>query len=221
MILSILIPTIQSRQKQFQELHKELDRQISEDSLFKEVEVIHFLDNKKYSIGYKRNKLINESKGKFVVFVDDDDGVSDDYVRLIYRAIKDNLDIDCIGIKGLITFRKRMPRTFVHSLQYKEYFSKGKIYFRPPYHLNPIKHEIAKKYRFEEINYSEDIDWAMRILNDNVLKKEYFINDVIYYYYSRRFWLYQYLLDISEKVRHALGLRLSNRIRIRRWFDSK
>jgi hypothetical protein len=220
MKLSILIPTIESRQKQFQKLKKELERQISENLLFKEVEIIHLLDNKEYSIGFKRNKLINTAKGKFVVFVDDDDHVCDDYVLLIYQAIINNPGIDCIGIKGMITFRKRMPRIFIHSLKYKEYFSKGKTYFRPPYHLNPIKHEIAKKYRFEDINYSEDIDWAMKILSDNVLKKEYFINKVIYYYYSRRFWFYQYLLDISEIVRHALGLRFSNRIRIKRWFNS-
>ncbi len=220
MKLSILIPTIQSRQAQFKILNKKLERQIAENSLCDKVEIVCFLDNKNHSIGFKRNKLINTAKGKFVVFVDDDDDVSDDYVLLIYRAIINNPDIDCIGIKGIITFRERMPRTFIHSLQYKEYFSKGKTYFRPPYHLNPIKHEIAKRYSFEEINYSEDIDWAMKILNDNVLKKEYFINKVIYFYYSRRFWFYQYLLDISETVRHALGLRLSNRIRIKRWFNS-
>lgn len=220
MKLSILIPTIQSRQKQFQKLKKKLDRQIAENSLLEEVEIVCFLDNRNHSIGFKRNKLINSAKGMFVVFVDDDDDVSDDYVLLIYRAIINNPDIDCIGIKGLITFRERMPRTFIHSLQYKEYFSKKKTYFRPPYHLNPIKHEIAIKYSFEDINYSEDIDWAMKILNDNVLQKEYFIDKVIYFYYSRRFWFYQYLLDISEKVRHALGLRLSNRIRIKRWFNS-
>jgi len=220
MKLSILIPTIESRQKQFQKLNKGLERQIFENSLFKEVEVVHLLDNEEHSIGFKRNKLLNMAKGKFVVFVDDDDHVSNDYVLLIYRAIINNPDIDCIGIKGIITFRRRMSRVFIHSLQYKEYFSKEKTYFRPPFHLNPIKHEIAIKYNFEDINYSEDIDWAMRILNDNVLKKEYFINKVIYYYYSRRFWFYQYFLDISEKVRHALGLRLSNRIRIKRWFNS-
>ncbi len=220
MKLSILIPTIVSRQKQFRKLNEKLDRQIADNSLSNEVEIVHFLDNKNHSIGFKRNRLINTAEGKFIVFVDDDDDVSNDYVLLIFQAIMNNPDIDCIGIKGNITFRKRMPRIFIHSIQYKKYFSSRATYFRPPYHLNPIKREIARKYSFEEINYSEDIDWAMQILNDNVLQKEFFINKVIYFYNSRRFWFYQYLLDITEKMRHALGLRLNNRISIKRWLKS-
>lgn len=56
----------------------------------------------------------------------------------------------------------------------------------------------------------------MRICRDQVLQKEYFIDEVIYFYYSRRSWNYQLLLDLSEPFRHALGLQLANRIRIKR-----
>ena len=94
------------------------------------------------------------------------------------------------------------------------------MYFRPPYHLNPVKREIASKYMFEDINYSEDIDWAMRICRDGALKKEFLIDKVIYFYNSRRSRYYQALLDLSEPFRHALGLQLANRVRMKRLLKS-
>ncbi len=220
MLFSILIPTLDDRHERFSGLYEKLNKQINENSLAKEVEVLYFSDNKQHSLGFKRNKLIEWAKGKFIAFVDDDDNVSDDYVPIICSTIKEYPDIDCVGIKGIITFGGKNPRVFIHSLRYGEYFSKGDIYFRPPYHLNPMKREVACNYKFEDISYSEDIDWAMRISRDQALQKEYFIDKIVYYYNSRRSWLYQLLLDRSESVRHPLGLRLANRIRIKRWLKS-
>ncbi len=218
MLLSTLIPTLENRRPIFRRLYEKLNRQIIDNSLQVQGDIVYFSDNKQHSIRYKRNWLIDQAKGMFVAFVDDD--VSDDYVSLICDAINENPDIDCIGIRGIITFQGNNPCIFVHSLRYKEYFSKAGMYFRPPYRLNPIRREIASKYIFEDVNYSEDIDWAMRICIDESLKKEYFIDNAIYFYNSRRSWNYQLLLDLSEPLRHALGLKLANRVRIARWLKS-
>ncbi len=83
-----------------------------------------------------------------------------------------------------------------------------------------MRREIASRYRFEEINYSEDIDWAMRICRDRALQQEYCIDKILYVYHTRRSWRYQYLLDLTEPVRHAFGLQLSNRLRLKRWWRS-
>ncbi|HWP92373.1 MAG TPA: glycosyltransferase [Thermodesulfobacteriota bacterium] len=220
-LFSILIPTLEDRKEQFDKLYGKLSKQITDNLLQDEVEIVFLLDDKQQSIGSKRNKLIELAKGTFVAFIDDDDDVSNDYVRIICTAIKENPAIDCIGIKGITTFLGRKNHhIFIHSLQYKSYFSKGGVYFRPPYHLNPIKREIARLYKFEEVNYYEDIDWAMRISRDQALKKEYFIDSVIYYYNSRRPWVYQFLLDVSEPIRHRLGLQLANVVRLKRWIKS-
>jgi glycosyltransferase involved in cell wall biosynthesis len=215
-LFSILIPTLPSRQDQFQQLYSKLTEQIHENSLDQDVEIVSFLDDGEHSVGFKRNKLIELAKGTFVAFVDDDDDVSEDYVPLICRTIKETPEIDCIGIKGLITFGGKHPRVFIHSVRYRDYFSRGGVYFRPPYHLNPIRRDIACRYRFEDISYSEDIDWAMRLCRDRALRREVFLDQVIYYYRSRRRWHYQLFLDWSEPIRHALGLRLSNRLRLKR-----
>ena len=179
MLLSILIPTITCRKESFQRLYRKLNEQITGQHLEGEVDVLFFLDDRENSIGFKRNQLIERAQGNFVVFVDDDDDVSSDYVWLICQAIRENPGIDCVGIKGQIFFSGKNPRFFVHSLQYRKYFTREEVYYRPPYHLNPIRREIAQRYCFEDISYSEDIDWAMRICWDRALKREVFVDEVI------------------------------------------
>lgn len=184
MLLSILICTIDSRKEEFTILKNHLEKQIKENNLVEKVEIIYCCDNKIYPVGLKRNALLKNASGKFLCFVDDDDWVSKDYVKLITDVIKENEDIDCIGIKGKLISLKtpQMNKEFIHSIKYKEYSENEKYYIRPINHLNPIKSEIAKKYIFPTINRCEDTDWAMKISKDNILKKEIFIDKIIYYY---------------------------------------
>jgi len=220
MRFSILIATLESRREQFERLYERLTGQIERASSSEETEIVHFRDDRQHSVGHKRNWLVAQAQGEFVAFVDDDDEVSDDYVALIVQALQAHADVDCLGITGIITFRGTRPRLFVHSLRYRRYFSKGGRYYRPPYHLNPIRRSIALRYPFEDISYSEDIDWAMRLCRDGALKKEFFIEQPIYHYYSQRLWLYQALLDHTEWIRHPLGLKLANRVRLQRFLRS-
>lgn len=221
MLLSILTPTLIERRERFQNLKDKLDQQI-QDSLYTDrVEHLIFEDDREQSIGFKRNVLMDKAKGTFIVFVDDDDDVSDRYVHLICDAIEQHPDIDCIGLKGQITFKGAHPQPFVHCLQYTHYFKKQGKYFRPPLHINPIRREIAVQYRFENISYSEDIDWALRMLRDHALKTEAFIDACLYYYDSPRHWRYQRLIDATETIRRIFGLQRVNRVRLDRWIKEK
>jgi glycosyltransferase involved in cell wall biosynthesis len=220
-MLSILIPTLASRRRQFEELTRKLREQIEASPFRNQVEVIHLLDDREHTVGAKRNWLLDQARGEFVAFVDDDDEVSDRYVMLVCGAIQEHPDIDCVGVRGIISFRGRGARTFVHSLQYRRYCRQGKTFCRPPYHLNPMRRAVACRYRFEDISYSEDIDWAMRICRDRALQREFFVEEVLYYYHSRRHRFYQWLLDRTESVRHLLGLQLVNRIRFQRWLQAR
>jgi hypothetical protein len=214
MLLSILIPTLESRGRQFAALHEALASQIALGRLETEVEVLSLCDRGERPTGGKRNALLDRAAGDFVVFVDDDDTVSDDYVVRVCDAIRRRSDVDCVGITGMITFRGGHPRKFIHSLRYSDYSSAGGVYTRPPYHLNPMRRAIAAAYRFREVYYSEDIDWALRIREDRRLRSEEFVDAVLYHYRSRRLWAYQWLLDRTEGIRHRLGLRLVNRFRL-------
>jgi glycosyltransferase involved in cell wall biosynthesis len=212
MLLSILIPTLQRRRPLFSALKERLRQQIAEANLESQVEILWLCDDGEQPTGAKRNELLARAAGEFVVFVDDDDEVHSKYVVLICRAIQSRPDIDCIGIKGCQTYRGSHPRIFIHSVRYQDYSSEGGVYTRPPYHLNPIRRSIAAAYRFREIYYSEDIDWALRIRKE--LRSEEFIEPTLYYYRSRRHWQYQWLLDRTETVRHRFGIRLTNRFQI-------
>ena len=220
MMLSILIPTLENRKEQFERLTGKIKKQIAQNHLESELEILDFPDNGEHTVGHKRNILIEQAQGEFIVFIDDDDDINIHYVKLICDAIRKYQDIDCIGLKGRVTFAGKSPHQFIHSIQYKEYSSNNGAYYRPPYHLNPMRRSIAQRYKFEDISYSEDIDWAMRICRDEALQKEFMIDEVLYYYHSRRNWVYQLIVDRTEKIRHALGLQLANRIRVKRWFEN-
>ena len=180
------------------------------------MEILARSDRGEESVGSKRNRLVAASGGEYVCFVDDDDEVSPRYVELLYGAVAAEPAVDCVGINGTITFRGRHPRPFEHSRRNEGYSSTGGVYRRPPYHLNPVRRSIALEYPFAEVDYSEDIDWALRLARDGALKTERFVDEPVYVYRSRRHYAYMWALDRTERVRHALGLTMANRLRARR-----
>ncbi len=217
MRFSILIPTLIERRAAFERLVEKLARQIDDDGLQGEVEILDYPDNGEHTLGSKRNELVRRARGEFVAFVDDDDDVSDNYVVSICRALRDDPTVDCLGITGIVYFRGAHPHRFVYSLRYEHYFSRGGVYYRPPYILNPIRREIAQQFAFEPVNFNEDIDWAMRLARARALRRETMIDSSIYFYFSRRRWQTQWLIDATEPIRHPLGLQFANRLRVVRW----
>ena len=213
-LLSILIPTMESRMPLFTRLREELARQCAAPGAGSAVEILTLSDDGSDIVGAKRNLLMDMAKGRFLVFVDDDDRVSPDYVRLILAAIRENASADCITYPGAITFCGHHPRKLVHSIQYTDWHEHRGEYLRPPCHITPIRSDIARRYRFAEVDYSEDVDWAMRISRDGALQQETSIPCVLYYYDSRRRYAWQWLLDKTQPVRHALGLRSVNRLSV-------
>lgn len=180
--LSILIPTLASRAAMLGKLLRTLQRQIKSLGQSPEVEVLIFEDNREHTVGAKRNRLLSEATGDFVVFIDDDDEISDDYVFRMYTAILDHPAIDCIGMMGVITINGQNPRQVNYSLRNESLFESGGVYYRPPGHLTPIRRAVAQRYLYPEKNFGEDSDWAVAILNDHALKSEFFIDKVLYHY---------------------------------------
>lgn len=142
------------------------------------------IDPEAGTIGTKRNRLLSEAKGDYVAYVDDDDLVSEDYISLIMEGI--NRGVDCCSLLGEITTDGKNPLLFEHSIKYKAYATNSQEkrirYERYPNHLNCIKASIAKQLKFPEKNHGEDTDWATQIFKSGLLKTEYQIDKVIYYY---------------------------------------
>lgn len=177
---SILICTLEERKNMFDHIYNKLMGQIRTLGLENEIEVLYFCDNRTYSVGYKRNILMQESAGDYVNYVDDDDDVHDNYIQMIYEKLLKSPD--CVSLVGIITVNHAKPKVFIHSIKYDRYFSKDNIYYRPPNHLNPIRRTIAAQFVFPEKNFGEDTDWAMQIARSGLIKTEEEITEPYYFY---------------------------------------
>jgi len=183
MKLSILIPTLESRAYQLAYLLNTLNLQILEANAFDKVEIKMVSDNGEASIGAKRNELLRMANGEYVCFVDDDDMVENHYIKTILNGLE--AKPDCLSLRGVITWDSTNPEIFEHSIKYDAYRTNntGEVkYERYPNHLNVIRSEIAKNFKFPEINHGEDTDWATQIYKSGVLKNEFYIDKTLYHY---------------------------------------
>ena len=62
----------------------------------KDAEIIYDIDEGQVSIGVKRQRMLHKANGEYIVFIDDDDLVAENYVDLILGALKTGPD--CVGI---------------------------------------------------------------------------------------------------------------------------
>ena len=174
--LSILIPSTFDRSEMTEILVEHLEIQ----SEFKPVEIITDIDNKEISIGAKRQRMLENAKGEYVVMIDSDDWVPTDYVDEILKALESNPDcvghqIECQGTPG---------KTESVSNRYLKWAEKqrGFDYLRTPYPKVPIKKEICLKIGYKDIRYSEDHDFSKRLKFSRLIKTETYISKVLYYY---------------------------------------
>lgn len=195
-LLSLLIPTTPDRADMTEGLRHSLASQIRVIGAFEQVK-LHILDTPKYdpskpvrehSIGYKRNRLLDLSTGLYVAFIDSDDRVAQDYVELLLEGI--DFGSDCCSLNGIITEDGKNPLRFQHSIRHNTYSTNPDHepvrYLRYPNHLNCIRADIAKQFRFPEEGrlamHGEDTDWATQIHKSGLLKTEHDIPEIIYYY---------------------------------------
>jgi glycosyltransferase involved in cell wall biosynthesis len=180
MKLSILICTLPERQVMFDVLKAKLMGQLFKLPEFKDQVEICSATNIKMTTGALRNDLLKMAKGDFVVFIDDDDDVDSDYVKEIMTVIKDNPNIDCIGINGLITFDGDKGKPWSISIKHGHWHETDEMYLRTPNHISPVRRSIALKAKFPDISYGEDMEYSKRILP--MCKKEACIDKPLYHY---------------------------------------
>lgn len=171
--VSILIATQGRRNDKFQALVRELLRQFSTTNDF---EIVAYWNNGEKSIGDIRQALLEEAKGEYVCFIDDDDWVPDWYCA----EILNHLGKDYIGFEvELFEKDHKMPRVF-HSIRYGIWHQDDQGYYRGITHLNPIRREIALQGKFGQQGLGEDEDWARTI--SPLVRTENYIDKIMYYY---------------------------------------
>lgn len=197
-ILSICIPTVEGREKEFQALREHLMAIGLFDDGF---EIISCKDNKERPIGAKRQHLLDIAKGEYIVQIDDDDWVPDYFISEILKALESKPD--CIGYLEEIRPKEwnSDSRTWieaVHSNRFDKWesgnfwrescimndcISRRYNYKRTIFHKDVIKTEIARQIGFNPtLRYAEDHDFSIKLKQSGLLKKEVFLDEIMYYY---------------------------------------
>lgn len=190
MILSILIPTMYKRAGMLASMLRNLSIQIEECKADDLVEVLTNVDHGEAAggktTGQKRNELVTQAKGKYVVHVDDDDSVPPYYVVELLRAAIS--DADCFSISGIMLTDGKDEKVW-HISKNMNYGAKfdaeGKeCYERYPNHICPMKREIAIQVPFPHQTVGEDFMFATVLHNLGLIKTEYRIQRFPMYYYK-------------------------------------
>ncbi len=181
MKLSILICTIPERAIMFNHLKEELNRQIIELGLEEQVQIKENDAPKgDISVGKKRNQLKSIAQGEYIVYMDDDDYPTVNYLRRIFEVIHTGVDIITIDMNFFVNgkFKKLyVINRFSGEVETPEKYIIDRIF----YHLCPHRKEIADKVNFPNKNFQEDADYSYAI--KPLLKTEKHIHEPIYNYY--------------------------------------
>ena len=176
--LSILICTLTDRLSFLHNLLNELYHQ--NPSCLIKCEILTNSDYYLSSIGSKRNSLLQQARGEYVVYLDDDDNISTNYLEQIFVGIEQG--VDHIGI-AMMYMPDNGPHQLVLCSKDHKWEQKNGIFYRSAQHVCPVRAEIAKQATFPEISFGEDKAYADQITP--MIKTEYLITEPIYYYKYR------------------------------------
>lgn len=178
MKLSILIPVIPQHEQVFFTLLAHLTPKGNN-----EVEILWKQSKAKIhggpSTGIKRQELLHEAKGKYVVFIDADDWVPDYYIDEMLRACAS--DCDCVAINGNMTTNGQHDTKWFMSkdFQNRDVREGNKmVYYRRTNHITAVKREIALRAGFPDKSNAEDKYYSDRL----VLHSEFKIERPMYTY---------------------------------------
>lgn len=165
--------------KSFLSLLATLNKQIGERQ---NIEILGLYDNKKRTVGEKRQSLLDIANGEYLVFIDDDDRIGDTYITDIMHSLLTNPDCDCVVFNSMCTFIKAQPRKVLckYGIEYEYSTTYTDTWYGKPAHTMVYRSSIAKKHRYANISNGEDTDWVKRACVD--IKKQVRIDKVLYYY---------------------------------------
>lgn len=186
---SVLIATVGERNADLQRTLDVLAVQIDRSPA--EIEVVVAWDEhpRQGALGAARQRLLDDARGEYVSFVDDDDELPAYYVERVVEALQARPAYVGWRMQCFIGGAAQKP-TF-HSLRYPAWSDDEHGYYRHISHLNPIRTELARRGRFDR-HVPEDVDWSLQVYasldptevdDDGALTMcEAFIDDVMYLY---------------------------------------
>lgn len=180
--LTIMVPTVVGREKQFEELRDEIFRQGQDYFDDGSLGFITLKDNKEMTIGEKRRRLYASAMGLYGVQWDDDDGIHPNGIELIMDALMGNPGIDCVTYQELCIFDGKKVESSDHSRHYPDWRDNfaGFNHVRTPFFKDVIRMDLVRQAIIPDIRFGEDHAFAKSI--HPLLKTEFHINEFIYIY---------------------------------------
>jgi virulence-associated protein VapD len=186
---SVLIPSLVERKNMLEGLLASIREKVQRICPEMRVEYCLDVDNRQTSIGAKRERLLQNAKGKYTSFIDDDDNITDAYIEDLWACIQG-------GYQVMRIYGEMGDHRFMHSaaigLQDKMVSGNPPLFQRPPNHLNPILADIAKFSHFKDATYGEDLEWTISLAKQGFLHNQYTSHD------SRT----QYIYNVKQRTVH-------------------
>lgn len=178
MKLSILIPTLPERAEQFTKLYNRLSNMSSGYEVEILFDATDRYDKSGMMVGDKRQALLERSQGKYIVFIDDDDDVSDDFVDEIIKAIDSGTEAEVICYKQLadIDGKEYIIDWSIHN-EIEQLHGNGEIKRKPSVPATWLR-TAAMRGKFPSQNVDEDSSWTGQINPQT----EYKIDKVLHHY---------------------------------------
>jgi hypothetical protein len=186
-LLSILTPTLAGRNMVRQILFSQINHQKRLLLNPNDVEFCNLSDDGQLTIGEKRNILTKNARGKYITCVDDDDFISEDYMKQLLQCIRDGEDLDCITFIMFNHIFGEYDRHQKHSncifnttLPFSKLSDREDGRYRYFSHICCIRSEIAKKFIFPHVDKGEDNIWIKAVYDSNLVQKTKHINKALY-----------------------------------------
>lgn len=178
MLWSILIAAITERFHSVQPLLYSL-LELQSVARRPDIELLYLLDNKRRTVGSKRNALLDAALGEYISFIDDDDEVASNYVQKIVAAIAEGrkatpvVDVICFPQRATLA-----PSGVIHECSYSLAHWRDRkpevrrvlapspqpntlLWSGPPAHTMVWRRAIlADDVRFPEQQFGEDVAWV-------------------------------------------------------------
>lgn len=187
---SILIPTIPGREASLNRLVASIREKVARICPELRYELCISFDNKETSIGLKRQGLLNDAKGKYLSFIDDDDGITDAYIEDLWAMIQGGFHT--MRLRGQMSQYKFVHSTEITLASPMATSDEPPEFQRPPNHLNPMLADAAKFVPFKNAVYGEDLDWTLNLFRTKYLQTEYRSDPTRIHY----------IYDLGERVIH-------------------
>lgn len=149
----------------------------------KQVEILYLLDNRKMSVGRKRNILLSIAQGEYCAAVDDDDSVASDYIDRLLEATSSGADVivfkqDCV--RGDLGGRVEKCE-YGLGFEYRAWEENGQMCWRGlPAHTMAWRTELVNQIEFPDGDFGEDVAWCKKA--SAVAKTEHRIESTLYTY---------------------------------------